>query len=391
MDLRSLTPYVVEVPDGVLDDLRGRLERARLDQTFPAGDWTYGTDHRYLADLLEYWREGYDWRVHERAINAFDHFRESIDGVLVHFVAQPGVGPEPLPLVMSHGWPWTFWDLRRVIGPLSDPAAYGGDPADAFDVVVPSLPGYGFSTPLTADGVNFWRTADLWHQLMTERLGVGRYAAQGGDWGAFVSAQLGHKYPDHVVGLHLHLLPWLEPGPMPGTDYPPEEQRWAERLLRHQLWGSGYSMQQFTRPATIGHALVDSPVALASWLVEKRQAWADNDGDIEAVFSKDDLCTMLTIYWVTASGGSAARYYTETRRNPWRPTSEVSPRVPVPTGVAVFPEELFKPSRSWAEGYFDLRRYAEMPRGGHFAPAEEPELLVAEIREFFRPLRDGGR
>ncbi len=385
MELGGVKSFAVTVAPEVLADLRERLSRTRLADGFPAGDWDYGTDAGYLRELLDYWSSEFDWAAQEQRLQAVRHYRYEIDGVPIHFVAEPGVGPAPMPLVLTHGWPWTFWDYRKVIGPLADPAAHGGDPADAFDVVVPSLPGFGFSTPLRVAGVNFWVTADLWHRLLTEVLRVARFGVHGGDWGAFVSAQLGHKYEADVIGVHMHLLPWLEPCPMPTEGYAPDEQRWVEKAARHRAMGSGYSAVQFSKPLTIGHALTDSPAALASWLVEKRRDWTE--GELESVFTKDDLCTMLTIYWATASGASAARFYGEYMRNPWQPSHERMPRVGAPTGVAVFPGELFKPPRAWAEQYYNLQRYTELPRGGHFAPMEQPDALVADIREFFRPLR----
>ena len=379
-------PFSIAVPDEVLADLRERLGRARLSPDFGDG-WEYGTDRAYLEELLAHWRDEYDWRKHEAAMNAHPHFRVTIDDVPIHFLHERGKGPDPVPLVLTHGWPWTFWDLQKVIGPLTDPAAHGGDPADAFDVVIPSLPGFTFSTPLRKAGVNWWRTADLWRTLMQDVLGYQRFGAQGGDWGAFVSAQLGHKHADALIGVHLHLVAWLPLEAMPTGDYAPDEARWGERSAAFWATGAGYSAMMFTKPQTIGHALDDSPAGLASWIVEKRRDWADSRGDVERCFSKDDLCTTLTLFWVTRSAGSAARYYGEYARHPWEPSHDRTPVVQAPTGIAEFPQELFKPSRAWIEANYNLRRYEVMPAGGHFAPMEQPEALVSEIRAFFRELR----
>jgi pimeloyl-ACP methyl ester carboxylesterase len=292
-----------------------------------------------------------------------------------------------MPILLGHGWPWTFWDFQKIIGPLADPASHGGDPADAFDVVVPSLPGYTFSTPLTTTGINFWRTADLWVTLM-DGLGYPRFAAQGGDWGAMVAEQLGHKYADRLFGVHLHFLSPLgsyrtsvDPG-----DYTDEPQL-LERNRRFTREGSGYASVQRTRPETLGHALDDSPVGLCSWIVDKRRSWSDCDGEVERVFSKDDLLTTVCLYWLTRSFASSARYYYEASHHPWQPSHDRQPVVEAPTAVAVFPRDVVRMPRRWAERYLNLARYTVMPRGGHFAPMEEPTRLVEDLRAFFRPLR----
>ena len=386
----TVTPFTVNVPDAELADLRERLRRTRLAPEFANDDWRYGANGDYLRELLRYWESGYDWRQHERAINSVPNFKTSIDGVPIHFIHQKGKGPQPIPLILSHGWPWTFWDWHKVIGPLSDPAAHGGDAADAFDVVIPSLPGYGYSSPLTTTGINFWRTADLWVTLMRDVLGYDKFAAGGGDWGAILTAQLGHRYARHLIGIYLHLMVPLDVfnAPFPGAEvFAPEEMALHERNQNFFARETGYSALQATKPQTLAIALNDSPAGLAAWIVEKRRTWSDCGGDVERRFSKDDLLTTLSIYWHTQTFGTSARYYYECVNNPWRPAHTRSPVVEAPTGIGVFPDEVVLLPRSWAERYYNLKHWTEMKSGGHFAPMEEPQALVEDIRKFYRGLR----
>jgi len=384
-------PFSISIPDQTLTDLRDRLARTRFAPEFANARWEYGTSGGYLKELIDYWRDRYDWRSVERDMNAFSHYKTSIEGVPIHFLHEPGKGPRPIPLVMNHGWPWTFWDFHKVIRPLADPGAHGGDPRDAFDVVVPSLPGYGFSEPLATPGINFWRTADLWVTLMRDVLGYDKFAAQGGDWGAAIAAQLGHKYAQHLIGIHVHLLVNLNfigrgGGPQP-EDFGPGEETWLARSRGFMREGTGYMAMQSTRPQTIASALDDSPAGLCAWILEKRRAWSDCDGDVERRFSKDDLCTTMTLYWATQTYGTSARYYYEAAHHPWKPSHDRRPVVEAPTGAAIFPGEILLMPRRWAERTYNLQRWTMMPSGGHFAPMEEPDRLVEDIRAFFRPLR----
>ena len=353
-------PFSVAIPDETLTDLQERLARVRWPGDFANSQWEYGTNLEYLKELVEYWRDEYDWRRHEGAINAFSQYQSTIEGIPIHFIHEPGKGPRPMPLILSHGWPWTFWDFHKVIRPLSDPAAFGGDPTDAFDVVVPSLPGYGFSTPLTKPGINFWRTADLWVTLMQEVLGYQRFAAQGGDWGALISHQPGHKYADRLIGVHTNLLAPLDifRGGLPDASwFGPTEQGWHEQNTHFTDSESGYSAMQTTKPQTLAYAINDSPVGLCSWILEKRLTWSDCNGDVEKRFTKDELLTTMTIYWVTQSFGTSARYYYEALHNPWQPSHERTPVVEAPTGVSVFLEEVLLMPRRWAESYYNLKRW----------------------------------
>ena len=382
-------PFTIDVSEATLADLRDRLARTRWPEDVGNDAWQYGTNLAYLKSLVAYWLDGFDWRAQEKAMNAFSHYRTTIEDVPIHFIHEKGKGPNPTPLILSHGWPWTFWDLHKVIRPLTDPAAFGGDPEDAFDVIVPSLPGYGFSTPLRKTGINFWRTADLWVTLMQDVLGYSTFAAEGGDWGALITAQLGHKYADRLIGTYVHLLAPLDvffSPPPDRSEFAPEEAGWFEKNLQFFTAETGYSAIQTTKPQTLAYGLHDSPVGLAAWLVEKRRSWSDCDGDVEKRFTKDELLTACTLYWVTQSFGSSARYYYECTHNRWRPSHDRTPVVEAPTGVGVFKDVMMYP-RSWAERYYNLKQFTTMPRGGHFAPMEEPELLVADIRRFFRGLR----
>lgn len=384
-----MEPFTIDVPDATLTDLRDRLARTRWPEDFGNDAWQYGTSLPYLRSLVDYWLDGFDWRTQEKAMNAFSHFRTTIEDVPIHFIYEKGKGPDPTPLILSHGWPWTFWDLHKVIRPLTDPAAFGGDPKDAFDVIVPSLPGYGFSTPLRKTGFNFWRTADLWVKLMQDVLGYSKFAAEGGDWGALITSQLGHKYADRLIGTYVHMLLPLDLflAPLPDrSEYEPGEAGWFENNIQFFASEAGYSAIQATKPQTLAYGFNDSPVGLAAWLVEKRRTWSDCNGDVESRFTKDELLTTCTLYWVTQSFGTSARYYYECTHNPWRPSHDRRPIVESPSGVGLFKDIVVLP-RKWTERTYNLQHYTMMPRGGHFAPMEEPELLVEDIRTFFRGLR----
>ena len=384
----SITPFKVEIPDSTLNDLRERLARTRWPQDFANENWQYGTNTAYLKELCSYWETQYDWRAAEREMNTFSHFRTTVEGMPIHFIHERGKGPNPKPLILSHGWPWTFWDLKKVIRRLSDPAAFGGDPNDAFDVIVPSLPGYGFSTPLTTSGINFWRTADLWVELMSQ-LGYPKFYAEGGDWGGLITAQLGHKYADRVLGVYIHLLIPLDvfTGPGPGvSDYGPDDQALLAKNMNFFTQESGYSAIQMTKPQTLAVGLNDSPAGLCSWIVEKRRTWSHCNGEVETRFTKDELCTVMTLYWATQSIGTSARYYYECTHNPWKPSHDRSPVVQSPTALAAFDHEIASMPRSWCERYYNLQQWTRFEKGGHFAPMEEPEALVNDIRAFFRKL-----
>ncbi len=386
----AATPFRIQVPDAVLADLKERLGRTRWPDQIAGTGWDYGTDMAYLKELVDYWRDGFDWRKQEGYLNQFPQFRMQVDGVDLHFVHVRGKGPNPAPLLLSHGWPGSFFEMHKVIGPLSDPAAHGGDPADAFDVVVPSLPGYGFSGPTRERGVGPARIAQLFHGLMTAELGYQRFGAQGGDWGSIISTTMARLYPQSLNGVHLNMLS----GRLPPLESPTDEEKaLAEKQAAFGQEETGYQRIQGTRPQTLAYGLNDSPAGLAAWIVEKWRAWSDCEGDVEKRFTKDEILTNVTIYWVTGTINSSTRLYYEASLGGQRPPSGAAPSpappmaARVPTAVADFPREIYRASRRQAEGAFNLTQWTQMPSGGHFAAMEEPRLLVEDIRKFFRTLR----
>jgi microsomal epoxide hydrolase len=377
-------PFTIHVPDPVLADLRARLERARWPDEVPGGGWRYGSDLAYMKELLAYWRDKYDWRAQEAVLNRWRQFMVGVGGIDLHFVHEPGVGPDPLPLLLCHGWPGSIVEFQRLVPMLTDPARFGGDPADAFTVVAPSLPGYTFSFRPNQPRFGVVAIADVFAALMTDVLGCRRFAAQGGDWGGFIVSRLGYAYPDRVVGIHLNLLAArreFAPTAAPTA----EEQRFLDELRQWRLEESGYLGIQGTRPQTLAYGLTDSPVGLAAWIVEKFRAWSDCGGDVERRFSKDLLITNVMLYWVTGAIGSSFWPYYDRLHEPW-PIPE-GQRIPVPAAYAEFPREMLHPPRSLAERMYDIRRWTRMPAGGHFAALEEPEALAGDIRAFFRDLR----
>jgi pimeloyl-ACP methyl ester carboxylesterase len=377
----------IEVPDAVLDDLDRRLETIRWPGEIPGSDWDYGTSLGYVQELVEYWRTRFDWRAQERRINAFHHYKTIIDGLGIHFIHEPGQGPTPMPLIITHGWPGTFFEMYKMIPLLTDPAGHGGDPADAFDVVVPSMPGYGFSDPPTQRGLHVFKVADLWVKLLTDRLGYRRFGAQGGDWGASVTSYLGFAYPRNLMGIHVTSMtrptPYLGPG---SRALSAAEKTYLEQREAWLQAEGGYSHIQGTKPQTLSYGLNDSPAGLAAWIAEKYRTWSDCQGDIESRFTKDELLTTIMLYWVTQTINSSTRLYYETQRQPW--ALQQGERIAVPSAMAAFPKEISRPPREWGERSFNVQQWTEMPRGGHFAALEEPELLANDIRAFFRPLRN---
>ncbi|MGE3598824.1 MAG: epoxide hydrolase family protein, partial [Dehalococcoidia bacterium] len=311
MVTQAVRPFTIQVPESVLDDLRARLRQTRWPGEVPGTGWTYGTNLAYLRELVQYWLDEYDWRTHEAALNRLPQFLATVDGLQVHFVHVRGNGPNPIPLIISHGWPGSFVEMVEVIGPLADPAAYGGDPADAFDVIVPSLPGYGFSQPASEPGMTPRRIGDLFVKLMTDVLGYPRFAAQGGDWGSVITAAMARNHPDTLIGIHLNML-GARPNTGPGT--PPLTEEEQAFLKSAETWRdeeTGYQRIQGTRPQTLAYGLTDSPVGLAAWIVEKFRAWSDCKGDLESSFSKDLLLSNIMIYWISGSIGSSVRLFFE--------------------------------------------------------------------------------
>ena len=378
-------PFTVRVSEAVLADLRARIRNTRWPGPAPGAPWAQGTDLGYLQDLLAYWAAGFDWRAQERWLNTFHHFRAEIDGVRVHFVHERARGGRGIPLILTHGWPGCFADYLPMVPFLTDPHAHGiGGPG--FDVVIPSLPGYGFSERPARTGVSSRYTAGLWHRLM-RGLGYRRYGAQGGDFGSAVTTFMALDDPAPMLGIHLHDL---DLAPYTGPGSPPLSEAERSFLAQYERWRNddrGYGAIQSTRPQTVGYGLNDSPAGLAAWVLEKWRAWADSGGDLDATFSRDFLLTIVTLYWVTQTITSSMRDYADNR---WL-AAELGPAdtVTVPTAVAVFAHQHIdegNPPREWAERLYNVRRWTPMPRGGHFAPVEEPKLLARDIAAFFGEL-----
>ena len=379
-------PFTLRMPDADLADLRERLARTRLPDQAPGEPWAYGTDVAYLRGLIEYWRAGFDWRAEEAALNAFQQFRVPIDGIDQHYLHVAGVGPNPMPLLLLHGWPGSVFEFLDIIPRLTDPARFGGDARDAFTVVAPSLPGYGLSFRPGQKRYGVPEMADCVATLMHEVLGFSRFGAQGGDWGAAVTSRLAYAYPDRMIGIHINLMMAAGRDPTAFQNPTEEEKRYLAELSHWTREETGYSWIQGTRPQTLAFALTDSPAGLAAWIVEKFRAWSDCDGDVERAISRDRMLADISLYWFTgAIGSSFWPYYARLHGSAILPAGDA---ITVPTGYAQFPREILKPPRKTAERVFkDIRRWSVMEKGGHFAALEQPESLAREVRAFFRELR----
>ena len=378
----EIVPFRIEASDEQLDDLRRRLRGTRWPDPQPVDDWSMGIPLAYVQEVCGYWAEKYDWRTREAHLNAFPQYRTRVGGIGIHFVHVRSREPGALPLVMSHGWPGSVVEFHKVIGPLSDPVAHGGAAEDAFHVVCPSLPGFGFSDKPSETGWGVERIADTWAALMG-KLGYAGYVAQGGDWGSMVTNQIALRDTEHCLGIHLN-MPIVAPDPETMGELTEREQAALASMQHYQDQDSGYSKQQSTRPQTVGYGLVDSPAAQAAWILEKYWSWTDCDGHPENVLTRDELLDNVMLYWLPATGASSARLYWESFTSP--PLGEVL----LPTGCSIFPKEIFRCSRRWAEKKFkNLVHWNELERGGHFAAFEQPEVFVNELRTCFRTMRPG--
>ena len=380
------TPFTLGIPDSDIADLRDRLGRARFPDQAPGDAWAYGTDVDYLRGLIEYWRNDFDWRGEEAALNAFPQFRAPLDGVDLHYLHVPGVGPDPMPLLLLHGWPGSVFEFLEIIPRLIDPARFGGDARDAFTVVAPSLPGYGLSFRPGQRRFGIPEIADCVAALMHDVLGYDRFGAQGGDWGAAVSSRLGHAHAGRMIGIHINLMMAAGRDASAFPNPTEEERQYLSELAHWTREETGYQWIQGTRPQTLAFGLTDSPTGLAAWIVEKFRAWSDCGGDVETAISRDRMLADISLYWFTgAIGSSFWPYYARLHGSPILPAGGT---IPVPTGYAQFPREILKPPRAAAERVFtDIRRWSVMPKGGHFAALEQPEALAGEVQAFFRELR----
>ncbi|MDX1892853.1 epoxide hydrolase family protein [Mycolicibacterium sp. 050158] len=375
----SVDPFRIHVSDEVLADLRRRLSNTRWPEAECVEDWSQGIPLAYTRELAEYWANDYDWRTREAALNRFEQFVTEIDGLAIHFIHQRSPHPDALPLVITHGWPGSVVEFQKVVEPLTDPTRYGGDARDAFHVVCPSLPGFGFSGRPSATGWNTDRVARAWDTLMG-RLGYDRYGAQGGDWGAAVTTDIGRNVGG-CVAIHTN-MPLAAPPPGVLDDPTPADEIALAAMKYYRDHDSGYYKQQATRPQTLGYGLVDSPVAQLAWIVEKFWSWTDCDGHPENAISRDELLDDVTLYWVTGTGASSARFYWERAHSP-----DSGARVELPTGIAAFPKEITRPPRAWCEPRYHITHWTDMPRGGHFAAFEQPRLYVDDVRAFFATVR----
>ncbi|MBV8180936.1 MAG: epoxide hydrolase [Mycobacterium sp.] len=375
--MSELKRFRIDVPTEVLDDLHARLAHTRWPEAECVDDWSQGIPLAYTRELAAYWADGYDWGSRQAALNRFDQFTTEIDGLDIHFIHQRSPHEDALPLLITHGWPGSIAEFQKVIEPLVNPPS--GRAEDAFHVVCPSLPGYGFSGKPSQTGWGVGRIAQAWETLML-RLGYDRYGAQGGDWGAAVTTQIGRNR-GHCIAIHLN-MPIARPAAGSGDDLTEDEQQALAAYAEHRQWGTGYSKQQSTRPQTLGYGLVDSPVGQLAWIVEKFWAWTDCDGHPENAVSRDELLDNVMLYWVTGSGASSARLYWESFNN-----FITDGRVELPTGVASFPKEILRTPRRWCEAAYNVTHWTTMPRGGHFAAFEQPELFVDDVRAFFAAVR----
>ena len=377
-------PFRIDVPDKTLEQIRTQVANYPWHEMPDDGGWAYGTHLGYMKELCAYWLNEFDWRKQEAAINRFSHFIAPVQGIDLHFIQEKGDGPSPVPLIISHGWPGSIVEFLDIIQPLAHPQRFGGSADDAFDVIVPSLPGFGFSgRPARPIGPR--KMADLFNSLMTDVLGYRNYLAQGGDWGGAISSWLGFEHAPTCQAIHINILTMRHPdGP-----HGPEEEAWAVQFEHDQLLENGYRTQQATKPQTLSYAMMDSPVGVAAWIIEKFNSWSDTDGDnIESAHTKDSLLTNIMVYLVTKTFNTASWIYYGRREEGGRLLSTDNRRVEVPTAAALFPAELLAwPPRSYVERLYNITHWSEMPRGGHFAALEEPELLIDDIRAFARTLR----
>ena len=378
-----IRPFQIEVPDKTLELIRSQVTSYAWHEMPDDGGWAYGANLEYMKELCAYWLDEFDWRVQETAINRFAHFIAPVDGIDLHFIHEKGSGPAPLPLIISHGWPGSIVEFLKIIEPIAHPERFGGSSEDAFDIIAPSLPGFGFSgRPPRPIGPR--KIARLFDTLMTDVLEYPSYLAQGGDWGGAISSWLGFEHAPACRAIHINIFTMRPPnGPQS-----PEEEAWATQFKRDQLMEDGYRTQQATKPQTLSYAMMDSPVGVAAWIIEKFKSWSDTVGDdIESVYTKDELLTNIMVYLVTRTFNTASWIYYGRREEGGRVLSPDGERVEVPTAAALFPAELLSwPPRSYAERVYNITRWTEMPRGGHFAALEQPDLLINDLRKFLKCL-----
>lgn len=379
------TPFVADLSGEILDDLSRRLRATRWPGTVGADQWAYGVPQQWMQEMLSHWVEEWSWSAEAEAMNRWQHYQLVIDDVPLHYLHAPAQDLKAPPLLLLHGWPWTFWDFKEVIGPLSRPEDHGGAPGEAFNVFVPSLPGFGFSVPLTVSGVDVAVVADRMVRLMTEVLGFERFAVHGGDWGGLIAAQLAHAHADRLIGAHssIALVPGVNRRTLPDDAWGPGERWMQERNAEAEPTIRSHVTVHLLDPQTLAYGLIDSPAGTAAWIWERRRNWSDCDGEVEQVFSRDHLCTTAALYWATGAIASSLRLYHEHFGKDWPLAHHRSPVLEAPTAFAVFPRDVVHLPRSVLEAHCDLRRYTVMPSGGHFGAAEAPARIVDDLRAFF--------
>jgi pimeloyl-ACP methyl ester carboxylesterase len=370
--------FKINIARSVIDDLKKRIAATRWTDEIENSQWEYGTNKTYLKELCDYWQHDFDWEKQEKYLNSFEHFKTNINDVGIHFIHQKGEGQHSTPLLLTHGYPDSFVRFLKII-PLLTKADENGF---SFDVIIPSIPGYGFSDIPTEPGMNTKRIAELVVKLMTDELGYEKFAAHGGDWGSSITEQIAFNYPASLIGIHLTDIPWHHLFTIPPDDLSETEKKYLEAGENWNQTEGGYAMIQGTKPQTLAYGLNDSPVGLAAWIVEKFYGWSDSDGNIESCFTKDELLTNLTIYWTTQTINSAFRIYFESMKAMYNPTGKTAKRIEVPTAVAMFPKDLINAPKDFADRFFNVQQWTEMPKGGHFAAIEQPELLAEDIRKF---------
>ena len=381
----SITDFRIDIPQSALDALHKRLAETRWPNQISNSDWSRGTEMEYLQSLCEYWRTDFDWHAVQEKLNAIPQVLVSVDDLQVHCVHIKSSHAHAMPLVLTHGWPGSFVEFTKVIGPLTQPEEHGGDPADAFHVICPSIPGYTFSSAPAGAGYDIQKVAQI-IAATVKALGYERYAVQGGDWGAAISASIARQFPEEVIGCHLNMVVAFPPedaspeAMLEGVT--PDEMKFLERSQYWRSEGAGYFQQQSTKPQSLCYGLTDSPAGLAGWIVEKFRDWSDSNGDVEHRFSRDEILTHISLYWLTGSILSAAQLYYETQHVKQNPSY-----VEVPVGCALYPQDIILPPRVWAEKFYNVQQWTVHPEGGHFAASEVPELFVPDVRKFFATLR----
>jgi Predicted hydrolases or acyltransferases (alpha/beta hydrolase superfamily) len=379
----SIKKFNIQVSDEVLNDLKYRLDHVRWPEQLENSSWERGTDINYLKSLVSYWNDEFDWRAQEKELNRFSHFCCNVDGIDIHFIHEKGKGPNPTPIILTHGWPDSFIRYQKIIPLLTDPASYGGDPNDSFDVIIPSLPGFGFSSASKHSGMNNYRVSELWAKLMTEKLGYSKFAAAGGDVGSGVTRYLALNHPELLIGIHLTDIGIIRDLMISNdTKLSKDELHYKKIASEWMSNEAGYISIQSTKTQTLAYGLSDSPVGLAAWIIEKFRSWSDCNGNLDQQYSKDELLTNIMIYWITNTVGSSARIYYEN-------THSLPPmgHIDVPTGIAIFPADILLPPKEWAMRNLNITRWTTMPKGGHFTAMEDPKHFAEEIRTFFRTYR----